>query len=222
MMKWIQFVRGDCYEVMKEIDDKSVDLVFTSPPDISQTHYNTDIKNYQVFQRIATTSFARIVKDDGFILIAQTDRKINGEILTNHITYYQSMVELGWKLKDYKIIVRNHPVDKRDMYTFNYQHCLIFTKKGTIKRSGDFLKNIMVYDTQKMKGFSGPLQLHMWNENFIELMLEYLTKENDKVIDPFAGSGVVPYVAKRMNRQYLGCEINKEVYDASIMNTAIA
>ena len=220
-MKWNQFVLGDCYEVMKEIDDKSVDLVFTSPPDISQTQYNTDIKNYQVFQRIATTSFSRIVKNEGFVLIAQTDRKINGEILTNHITYYQSMVELGWKLKDYKIIVRNYPVDKRDMYTFNYQHCLIFTKKGTIKRSGDFLKNIMVYDTQKMKGFSGPLQLHMWNENFIELLLEYLTKENDKVIDPFAGSGVVPYVAKRMNRQYLGCEINKEVYDASIMNTAI-
>ena len=221
MMKWNQFVLGDCYEVMKEIDDKSVDLVFTSPPDISQTQYNTDIKNYQVFQRIATTSFSRIVKNEGFVLIAQTDRKINGEILTNHITYYQSMVELGWKLKDYKIIVRNYPVDKRDMYTFNYQHCLIFTKKGTIKRSGDFLKNIMIYDTKKMKGFSGPLQLHMWNENFIELMLEYLTKENDKVIDPFAGSGVVPYVAKRMNRQYLGCEINKEVYDASIMNTAI-
>ena len=42
-MKWNQFVLGDSYEVMKEIDDKSVDLVFTSPPDISQTHYNTDI-----------------------------------------------------------------------------------------------------------------------------------------------------------------------------------
>ena len=49
-----------------------------------------------------------------------------------------------------------------------------------------------------------------------------IDEENDKVIDPFAGSGVVPYVARGMNRQYLGCEINKDVYDASIMNTAIA
>ena len=221
MMKWNQFVLGDSDFVLAELEDRSVDLVFTSPPDISQTHYNTDVLNYQIWQRNITKQFARITKDDGFVLIAQTDRKINGEILTNHITYYQSMIELGWKLKDYKIVVRNFPVDKRDMYTFNYQHCLIFTKKGTIKRSGDFLKNIMVYDTQKMKGFSGPLQLHMWNENFIELMLEYLTKENDKVIDPFAGSGVVPYVARRMNRQYLGCEINREVYNASVMQTAI-
>ena len=220
-MKWNQFVLGDSDFVLAELEDRSVDLVFTSPPDISQTHYNTDVLNYQIWQSNITKQFARITKDDGFVLIAQTDRKINGEILTNHITYYQSMIELGWKLKDYKIVVRNFPVDKRDMYTFNYQHCLIFTKKGTIKRSGDFLKNIMVYDTQKMKGFSGPLQLHMWNENFIELMLEYLTKENDKVIDPFAGSGVVPYVARRMNRQYLGCEINREVYNASVMQTAI-
>ena len=58
-----------------------------------------------------------------------------------------AMVDYGWKLKDYKIVVRNHPVEKRDMYTFNYQHCLIFTRTGTIKRAGDFLKGIMVYDT---------------------------------------------------------------------------
>jgi DNA modification methylase len=132
------------------------------------------------------------------------------------------MIFNDWKLKDYKIVVRNHPVEKRDMYTFNYQHCMIFTKTGTIKRAGDFLKGIMVYETHKMKGFKGPMQLHMWNENFIELMLDYLTKENDKVVDPFAGSGVVPYVAKGKGRQYLGVELDEDVYNASIMQTAIA
>ena len=221
-MKWNQFVHGDCFDVLEPVENQSVDLVFTSPPDISQTDWGKDIGLYTQFQRRACSHFNRLVKDDGFILIAQTDRKINGEILPNHITYYNAMVDFGWKLKDYKIVVRNHPVEKRDMYTFNYQHCLIFTRTGTIKRAGDFLKGIMVYDTHKMKGFKGPMQLHMWNENFIELMLEYLTKENDKVVDPFAGSGVVPYVARRMNRQYLGVELDEDVYNASVMQTAIA
>ena len=221
-MKWNQFVLGDCFDVMEEIDDRSVDLVFTSPPDISQTNFGTAIGFYKSFQQKACSVFARIVKDDGFILIAQTDRKINGEILPNHITYYNAMIDNGWKLKDYKIVVRNHPVEKRDMYTFNYQHCMIFTKTGTIKRAGDFLKGIMVYETHKMKGFKGPMQLHMWNENFIELMLDYLTKENDKVVDPFAGSGVVPYVAKQKKRQWLGVELDEDVYNASIMQTAVA
>ena len=221
-MKWNTFVHDDCFDVMEDIEDKSVDLVFTSPPDISQTEFGTAIGFYKAFQQKACSAFSRITKDDGFVLIAQTDRKINGEILPNHITYYNAMIDLGWKLKDYKILVRNHPVEKRDMYTFNYQHCLIFTKGGTIKRAGDYLKSIMVYETHKMKGFKGPMQLHMWNENFIELMLEYLSKENDKVVDPFAGSGVVPYVARQMNRQYLGVELDEAVYNASVMQTAIA
>ena len=62
----------------------------------------------------------------------------------------------------------------------------------------------------------GPLNLYVWNEHFIRLILEYLSKENDKVIDPFAGSGVVPYIAKKMKRQYYGIELDKEVYDNSL------
>ncbi|SVC94793.1 uncharacterized protein METZ01_LOCUS347647 [marine metagenome] len=206
---------------MREMEDNSVDFVFTSPPDISQGDWNNNIESYQNFQKKTTEECSRISKDNGFVLIAQTDRKINGEILTNHITYYQSMIRLGWKLKDYKIIVRNYPVDKKDMYTFNYQHCLIFTKKGKFKRGGDILKNILVYDTEKMKGLQGPLNLHIWNEFFVELMINTLTKEGDKVFDPFSGSGIVPYVARNLNRKYLGCELNEEVYNESIMKRSI-
>ena len=93
---------------------------------------------------------------------------------------------------------------------------IVFTKEGTIKRGGDWLKNIMVYETQRMGNMKGPLNLYVWNEHFIRLILEYLSKENDKVIDPFAGSGVVPYIAKKMKRQYYGIELDKEVYDNSL------
>ena len=220
-MEWNRFIRGDCFDVMGEMEDKSVDFVFTSPPDISQGDWDNDIESYQNFQKKTTEECSRISKDDGFVLIAQTDRKINGEILTNHITYHRNMIKLGWKLKDYKIVVRNYPVDKKDMYTFNYQHCLIFTKKGKFKRGGDILKNILIYDTQKMKGLRGPLNLHIWNESFVELMINTLSKEGGKVFDPFSGSGIVPYVARKLNRKFLGCELNEDVYNESIMQRSI-
>ena len=126
------------------------------------------------------------------------------------------MIRNGFKLKDYKIMVRNNPVDKRDMYYFNYQHTLVFTKEGTIKRSGDWLKNIMIYETQRLGNIKGPFNLYVWNNEFIKLILEYLSKEGDKVIDTFAGSGVVPFIAKKMKRKYLGIELDKEVYDKSL------
>ena len=161
---------------------------------------------------------ARITKDEGFVVISQTDRKINGEILPNHITYHQAMIRNGFKLKDYKIMVRNTPVEKRDMYYFNYQHTLVFTKKGTIKRGGDWLKNILVYETKRLGNIKGPFNLYVWNDNFIKLIVDYLSKENQIVFDPFAGSGIVPWIAKEMKRQYIGVELDKEVFDKSYFN----
>ena len=77
-MEWNQFLRCDAADLMREVEDKSVDLIFSSLPDISQTHYNTDTMNYKVFQVNVMKQFARMVKDDGFVVVSQTDRKING------------------------------------------------------------------------------------------------------------------------------------------------
>ena len=220
-MEWNQFLLCDASDLMQEVEDKSVDLIFSSLPDISQTHYNTDTVSYKEFQANVMKQFARMVKDDGFVVVSQTDRKINGEILANHITYSNALSECGMKMKDYKIVVRNVPVDKRDMYYFNYQQCVIFTRKGTIKRSGDFLKNILIYNTERIGNIKGALNSFMWPEPFCRMIIDKLTVEGEKVLDPFAASGISLQVAKEMNRQYLGCEISKEVYDNSIMKTSL-
>ena len=202
------YILGDAFEEMKKIDNDGVDLLFTSLPDLSQTPFDLDkdIDGYQDLQHEALLNFARITKDDGFIVICQTDRKINGEILANHITYYKAMIHLGYRLKDVKIVVRN-AVDIKNMYTFNFQHMQVFTKTGTIKRAGDWLRDILVYPAKKMQ------KQHVWDENFVKLTLEYLSKEGDFVVDPFAGHGIVPYVCSKMNRGYLGVEIAPEIYN---------
>ena len=203
-----EYILGDSFEVMCDMEENSVDLLFTSLPDLSQTSFgeSKDITSYQSLQKEALAQFSRITKDDGFIVTCQTDRKINGEILPNHITYHNAMVYLGYKLKDYKIIVRNS-IELKNMYTFNFQHMNIFTKTGTIKRSGDWLRDILVYPAKKVEG------QHIWDENFVKLVLSYLSKEGDYVVDPFAGHGIVPYICKQMNRDYLGVEIVPEIYN---------
>ena len=213
-----KFHHGDAFDIFPKVADKSIDLTFTSLPDISQGPWGKDIEQYQEFQNRSCDQMARITKDEGFVVISQTDRKINGEILPNHITYHQAMIRNGFKLKDYKIMVRNTPVEKRDMYYFNYQHTLVFTKKGTIKRGGDWLKNILVYETKRLGNIKGPFNLYVWNDNFIKLIVDYLSKENQIVFDPFAGSGIVPWIAKEMRRQYIVVELDKEVFDKSYFN----
>jgi site-specific DNA-methyltransferase (adenine-specific) len=44
-------------------------------------------------------------------------------------------------------------------------------------------------------------------------ILEYSSKEDDVVFDPFIGSGQVAMISKQMKRNYLGFEIVPKYYD---------
>lgn len=58
-----------------------------------------------------------------------------------------------------------------------------------------------------------PLQLEV-----IQRCIELWTNPNDIVFDPFAGIGSVPYVAVRMNRRGLGCELKESYYHQAKAN----
>ena len=50
----------------------------------------------------------------------------------------------------------------------------------------------------------------------IEHLVKIFSKENSLVIDPFLGSGTTGIVCKKLNRNFIGIEINKEYYDISL------
>ena len=45
------------------------------------------------------------------------------------------------------------------------------------------------------------------------MLLNYYTKENDLILDPFAGSQSLRIACHKLQRQYIGFEIDKEYYD---------
>ena len=80
-------------------------------------------------------------------------------------------------------------------------------KKDTLFEDNTGLSNILrveynkndtgLHETQK------PLKL-------IEILIELVTLEGQVILDPFVGSGTVCVAAKKLNRQYLGIEIDPE------------
>ena len=44
----------------------------------------------------------------------------------------------------------------------------------------------------------------------MERIINLFSKENDIILDPFSGSGTTCKIAKKLNRQYIGFEINPE------------
>ena len=215
MLEWNNFILGNSFDGMMEIEQNSVDLIFTSVPDLNDLGIK-DTTEYANFVTQAMVSFNRVISDNRFVAMCQTDRKINAQVYSKHAFIIRVMGWLGFVLKDYKIKVVN-TMDSKDQFKFPYQHLCVFTRKGTIPRKGEWLKHILQYEMKKHT--RGPY--YIWNENFVRLVIENLSSENDKVLDPFSGSVIVPYVSLSLNRQYLGCEINQEIYDASLMRTAI-
>jgi len=54
--------------------------------------------------------------------------------------------------------------------------------------------------------------------DLMEFLLKYWTDENDIVFDPTFGGGSMPIACKKMNRRFIGCELNKKFYDEFIIN----
>ena len=206
-----KLINDDCFKILPKIKKNSAQLIFTGVPDLNDLGMsNKEIIVYETFIDIALKQFARTIKDNGFIAMCQSDRKMGGQIYSKHSMLIRKMYNLGVKLKDYKIIIKD--VNSKDLYRFPYQHLCVFTRKGIITRKREWLNNIFIYDMKKHK--IGPF--YNFPLDFVKLVISTLTVENEIVIDPFTGSGVVPRVAKIMKRQYLGIEINEEIYNDSI------
>ena len=65
---------------------------------------------------------------------------------------------------------------------------------------------------------SGSSKLHPTEKNHYllkELILDN-SNENDLIFDPCCGSGAHCFVAKAINRNYIGCELNTEYYNKAI------
>ena len=64
------------------------------------------------------------------------------------------------------------------------------------------------FDTgSALRGLEHPAPFH---PQLPEFFIKWLTDKNDVVLDPFMGGGTTAEVALKMNRNYLGFEINNE------------
>ena len=53
-------------------------------------------------------------------------------------------------------------------------------------------------------------------EKLLERIIKASSKEGDIVLDPFLGSGTTCYVAKRLNRKYIGIEKEEKYFNIAI------
>jgi site-specific DNA-methyltransferase (adenine-specific) len=90
---------GDCEDILKEIPDDSVDLIFTSPPYADQrkhTYGGVHPDDYVHWFLPKTEQFFRVLKPSGTFILNIKERVVNGERHTYVIELILEMRKQGW------------------------------------------------------------------------------------------------------------------------------
>ena len=197
-----KIILGDCMDYLKNIPDKSVDLVLTDPP----YGINAD-------KGVGGNNLGKVKKyDDNWD--SETPKK---ELFDELLRIGKNVIVFGGNYFTDKLPLGNHwivwdKIGEVNQEGVNFSSCeLLWTniKKNNVKKY--FVRQI---------GFinDGDDRFHPTQKPYrliTEIIKDY-SKENDLILDAFSGSGTVCCSAKDNNRNFIGFEINEKFYKKSI------
>lgn len=214
----IDLRHGDCLELMKDIPDKSIDLVVTDPPYLIK--YKTN------YRKNKTHDFcSEILNDDNYDLISNYIKQCYRIMKDNTAMYMfcncdrvdffkQELEKAGFKVKNMIIWVKNNHTAGDLKAQFGKQYEIIFlVNKGRCLFNGKRLTDVWNYNR-----VSGNKQVHQ-NQKPIDLLERCILKHskyNDVVFDGFMGSGSTGVACVNTNRSFIGIELSEEYYNIAV------
>ena len=246
-------IHGDCLEVMKTMEDNSIDMVLTSPPYDNLRTYNGSLDWGEHIWKPIIQELYRIVKDGGVVVWVVGDATIKGSETGTSFKQALYFKEVGFNLHDTMIYAKNNvgmydPRNKRYKQSFEYMFIFSVGKVKTYnpiqdkpvkskiisrphgrkidgtfrKRKSDIIAkpfqdrfNVWFYFTgatiSKDKiAFQHPA---IFPEQLAHDHIISWSNEGDTILDTFAGSGTTGKMAKKLNRNYILIEKEKEYID---------
>lgn len=211
---------GDAYELIKQIDDKSIDLIITDPPYDIQS-----IRGAGIMVSRNKGTFSKEIAENGL------DKGMDYAILDEFVRVLKKINVYIWcnksmilpllkyfvegKKCNYEMIIwaKENPIPFCGThYLVDKEYCLYFWEQGA-PIDIPFERARTVYLTKNniedKKNFKHPT---IKNIKIIENLVANSSQAGEIILDPFVGSGTTCVAAKRLGRKYIGFEINEKYY----------
>lgn len=194
----------DCLEGIQKIASASIDTIITDPPYFIGMTHNGKKGNYngliimKPFFDSLFSEFSRVIKENGKVYIFCDWR--------TYAFYYPLLLK--------HISVRNMLVwDKisgpGSSYAFTHE-LILFAEKDTPYMKGSNIFRIPGFSAGAKKTNGEMLHPTQKPVEVIEKLITDSTKEGDLVLDCFMGSGTTAVAAKKLNRNFIGFEIQEK------------
>jgi site-specific DNA-methyltransferase (adenine-specific) len=209
--KKLNLIQGDCLEVLKQLPDKSIDLILTDPP------YNIDFKpqrgtfgkilndsmqwdKFEEFMQPIMNELYRVLKDDSIAFF------FTG--FSSSSAFYKYAIQAGFTVKHKLIWVKNN---FGIGYYVRPQHEEIwFCFKGKPPLPKKAISSVIL--ANKVNGIDlehscqKPVPL-------LEHLLKPFSKEGDLILDPFMGSGTTGEASLKNQRRFIGVELEGSYFE---------
>ena len=215
----INIAYGNKWEKRKNIGSKGKKYSDSLPED-----------KYRELLKSVFTETKRVLKPCGTMFINMKNRMINEQIVPpNFILDYLDDIYLknliiwnfDWGGATNKRFCSRYEyvyffsMDKKK-WTFNLEDVSIPSVNYRPDRYKTQMKNPSdVWNIPLVSGNSHERTEHpaQYPEKLIERIIKAVTNKGDIILDPFMGSGTTAVVAKRLNRDFVGYELNSEYVD---------
>lgn len=125
-----KIINADCMDILRQLPDKCVDLVMTSPPyDNLRTYNDTCNWSFDVFKPIANELY-RVMKDGGVIVWNVADATINGSETGTSFKQALYFKEIGFNIHDTMIWEKENSgtIGAMDRYENTFEYMFVFSK----------------------------------------------------------------------------------------------
>ncbi len=224
----IKLYKGDCLEVMKEIPDKSIDMILCDLP------YGTTACKWDIvipFDKL-WEQYNRIIKGNGAIVLFGSE-PFSSKLRMSNIKNYKYDWVWNKKQGGTPLNAKRQPLKiHENIIVFNTKTYLPIMRKGKMRKKGGVNKQPQI--TGKVN-----LEYHTYNDlyypvSIIEFsnankrnklhptqkpvaLLEYLiktyTNEGETVLDNCIGSGSTGVACKHTNRNFIGIELDDNYFE---------
>lgn len=228
----IKLLQGDAVQLCAQIESNSIDCLYTDPP--YEMNYKTNIPGSSNWNKSGYTEskFDVLPGDDGGIAwdklwcelyrVAKKDSFFFIHCNIDFLSQYKTQIEkhftyrgtVAWS-KNFAIGGNLKSAMKRD-----WEPIMYFTKGNPqfnpiqVTRKGEVVErkriseiNDWAFTLGSKEKCGHPTQKP---QALVEQILRLCTKENDIVLDPFAGSGTTGLAAKNLNRFAILIELSKD------------
>lgn len=192
-MKTNQFINADCLDIMREMPDKSIDLVLTDPPyrNSEDNQPTKDMRNNGTINNFGDKPSQEVFSE---IFRVSKNQIIWG---ANYFISKMPFDSSCWLIWD-KLFSEDLSFSQFEMAYTSFKTT---SKKFVLNPSAN---NNRFHPTQK------PVKLFEW-------CLKNYSNENDLILDCFSGSGTTAIAAHNLGRQFICIEKDKEYYEKSII-----